>query len=341
MEETVKKNPMDDVMKDLKDGITNLFESENYRNYLDVMSKFYNYSFNNNMLIAMQRPDATRIASYTAWKEEFKRNVKKGEKGINIIAPVVRKEKVEKQKYDPEKKKYVYDENGNPVMETKERTKTTFKVVKVFDVSQTEGKPLPEIVRKLEGAVDNINEVLSVLGEVSPVPIRVGRVNGNANGYYSGKDKEIVIRDDLSDIQSIKTCVHEIAHAMLHDKDILDKARLPLPDARTREVQAESVAYAVCRHFGIDSSDYSFGYIASWSRDKELSELKVSMNTIRYTAGRIIGAMEKELFPEKELHQDREEENSKEYEKPKTFGNNECKTDDRKFYKNSTYKRSK
>lgn len=300
MEELIKKNPMNDVMKDLEEGVANLFDSENYKNYLNVMSKFYNYSFNNNLLIAMQRPDATHIASYTAWKEEFGRNVRKGEKGISIIAPVITKELVEKQKYDYKTKKPLYDENGNPVMEKKEQTKTTFRVTKVFDISQTEGKELPEIVHKLNGTTENANEMISVLGMVSPVSIRVGNTGSSANGYYSSKDKEIVIRDGLSDTQTIKTCVHEISHAMLHDKDLLDKARLPIPDARTREVQAESIAYAVCRHFGIDSSDYSFGYIASWSKDKELSELKTSMNTIRFTANKIISKVEKELFPEKE-----------------------------------------
>ena len=289
-----------DVMKELEEGVTNLFESNTYKNYLDVMSKFYNYSFNNNLLIAMQRPDATRIASYTAWKEEFGRNVKKGEKGINIIAPVMTKELMEKQKNDPKTNKPLFDENGNPVMEKKEYTKTTFRVVKVFDISQTEGKELPEILHKLNGTTENANEMLNVLGMISPVPLRVGNISGSANGYYSSKNKEIVIRDGLSDVQSIKTCVHEISHAMLHDRDLLDKARLPLPDARAREVQAESIAYAVCKHFGIDTSEYSFGYIAGWSKDKELSELKTSMNTIRYTANKIINQVEKELFPEKE-----------------------------------------
>lgn len=323
MEKAVKINPMDGVMKELEDGVKDLFESGNYKEYLDVMSRFYNYSFNNNLLIAMQRPDATHVASFTAWKEEFGRNVKKGEKGIHIIAPVIKKEIVEKQKFDPKTKKPLYDDKGNPVMEAKEKTKTVFRVVNVFDISQTAGKELPEIAKRLEGDVENVNEVLSALGEISPVPIRFGKVGGQSNGYYSGKNKEIVIRENLSDSHCIKTCIHEISHALLHDKDHLDKVHLPLPDARTREVQAESIAYVVCRHFNIDSSDYSFGYIASWSKDKELDELKASMNTIRYTASSIIRGMEKELYPQKDLTDEQEEtkQNTPSGKEHKTYNN--------------------
>ena len=279
----------------LEQGITELFDSERYKEYLRVMSKFHNYSFNNTLLIAMQKPDASLIAGFTAWKNQFQRNVKKGEKGIKIIAPSPFKIKQETEKIDPQTQKPVIGRDGKPVTEEKEITIPAYKVVSVFDVSQTEGKELPDIaVDALTGDVEQYSDFFTALEKTSPVPIGFEKIEGGAHGYYHLEDKRIALDEGMSELQTLKTAIHEIAHAKLHDIDLNapKDAQQPRVDRRTREVEAESVAYTVCQHYGLDTSDYSFGYVAGWSSGRELAELKSSLETIRSAAADIINSID-------------------------------------------------
>ena len=282
----------------LEQGIKELFDSDRYKEYLRVMSKFHNYSFNNTLLIAMQKPDASLVAGFQSWKNNFKRNVVKGEKGIKILAPSPFKIKQEMEKIDPATQKPVIGADGKPVKEEKEITIPAFKVVSVFDVSQTEGKELPDIaVDMLTGDVERFKDVFAALKKTSPVPIGFEKIEGNSHGYYHLEEKRIAIDEGMSEIQTIKTAIHEIAHAKLHDIDpnAPQEEQTDRPDRRTREVQAESVAYAVCQHYGLDTSDYSFGYVAGWSSGRELDELKSSLETIRSTAAEIINSIDEHL----------------------------------------------
>ena len=279
----------------LEQGITELFDSERYKEYLRVMSKFHNYSFNNTLLIAMQKPDASLIAGFTAWKNQFQRNVKKGEKGIKIIAPSPFKIKQETEKLDPQTQKPVIGRDGKPVTEEKEITIPAYKVVSVFDVSQTEGKELPDIaVDALTGDVEQYSDFFAALEKTSPVPIGFEKIEGGAHGYYHLEDKRIALDEGMSELQTLKTAIHEIAHAKLHDIDLNapKDEQQPRVDRRTREVEAESVAYTVCQHYGLDTSDYSFGYVAGWSSGRELAELKSSLETIRSAAADIINSID-------------------------------------------------
>ena len=282
----------------LEQGIKELFDSNRYKEYLRVMSKFHNYSFNNTLLIAMQKPDASLVAGFQSWKNNFKRNVVKGEKGIKILAPSPFKIRQEMEKIDPETQKPVIGADGKPVKEEKEITIPAFKVVSVFDVSQTEGKELPDItVDMLTGDVEHFKDVFAALEKTSPVPIGFEKIEGNSHGYYHLEEKRIAIDEGMSELQTIKTAIHEIAHAKLHDIDpnAPKEKQADRPDRRTREVQAESVAYAVCQHYGLDTSDYSFGYVAGWSSGRELDELKSSLETIRSTAAEIINSIDEHL----------------------------------------------
>ena len=282
----------------LEQGITELFESERYREYLQVMSKFHNYSFNNTLLIAMQKPDASLVAGFSAWKNTFKRNVVKGEKGIKIIAPSPFKIKQEVEKIDPQTQQPVIGRDGKPVTEEKEVTIPAYKVVSVFDVSQTEGRELPNIgVDMLTGDVEQYRDFFAALEKTSPVPISFEEIAGGAHGYYHLEEKRIAIDEGMSEIQTLKTAIHEIAHAKLHDIDLNapKEEQGDRPDRRTREVQAESVAYTVCQHYGLDTSDYSFGYVAGWSSGRELAELKASLETIRSAAAEIINGIDAQL----------------------------------------------
>ena len=278
----------------LEQGITELFDSERYKEYLRVMSKFHNYSFNNTLLIAMQKPDASLVAGFSAWKNNFGRNVMKGQKGIKIIAPSPFKIKQEMEKIDPHTQKPVIGKDGKPVTEEKEITIPAYKVVSVFDVSQTEGRELPDIaVDELTGDVDRYKDFFAALEKTSPVPIGFEKIEGGAHGYYHLEDKRIAIDEGMSELQTLKTAIHEIAHAKLHDIDLnAPKDEQPRVDRRTREVEAESVAYTVCQHYGLDTSDYSFGYVAGWSSGRELSELKSSLETIRSAAAEIINSID-------------------------------------------------
>ena len=292
----------------LEQGITELFDSERYKEYLRVMSKFHNYSFNNTLLIAMQKPDASLIAGFTAWKNQFQRNVKKGEKGIKIIAPSPFKIKQETEKIDPQTQKPVIGRDGKPVTEEKEITIPAYKVVSVFDVSQTEGKELPDIaVDALTGDVEQYSDFFAALEKTSPVPIGFEKIEGGAHGYYHLEDKRIALDEGMSELQTLKTAIHEIAHAKLHDIDLNapKDEQQPRVDRRTREVEAESVAYTVCQHYGLDTSDYSFGYVAGWSSGRELAELKSSLETIRSAAADIINSIDGHIA---ELQKQREAE---------------------------------
>ena len=292
----------------LEQGIKELFDCDRYKEYLRVMSKFHNYSFNNTLLIAMQKPDASLVAGFQSWKNNFKRNVVKGEKGIKILAPSPFKIKQEMEKIDPATQKPVIGADGKPVKEEKEITIPAFKVVSVFDVSQTEGKELPDIaVDMLTGDVERFKDVFAALEKTSPVPIGFEKIEGNSHGYYHLEEKRIAIDEGMSELQTIKTAIHEIAHAKLHDIDpnAPKEEQADRPDRRTREVQAESVAYAVCQHYGLDTSDYSFGYVAGWSSGRELDELKSSLETIRSTAAEIINSIDEHL---QEIQKERDKE---------------------------------
>ena len=289
---------MKEITDRLEQGITELFDSERYKEYLKVMSRFHNYSFNNTLLIAMQKPDASLVAGFTAWKNNFQRNVIKGEKGIKIIAPSPFKVKQQMEKIDPHTRKPVMGKDGKPVMEEKEVTIPAYKVVSVFDVSQTEGKELPDIaVDELTGDVDRYKDFFIALEKTSPVPIGFEKITGGAHGYYHLEDKRIAIDEGMSELQTLKTAIHEIAHAKLHDIDLNapKDEQQPRVDRRTREVEAESVAYTVCQHYGLDTSDYSFGYVAGWSSGRELAELKGSLETIRSTAAEIINSIDEHI----------------------------------------------
>lgn len=301
-----KPNPREKVKEltdKLEQGLQDLFDSERYTEYLRVMSKFYRYSANNNLLIAMQRPDASLVAGYGDWQKKFHRHVKRGEHGIKILAPCPISRTVEAEKINPATNKPEIGPDGKPVTVTQEATIAAFRVVTVFDVSQTDGEPLPTLgVNELTGDVEQYNAFFEALKRVSPVPIAFEDIQSKAKGYYHLKDKRIAIQRDMSEIQTIKTAIHEITHAKLHaiDKDTPLSER---KDNNTREVEAESVAYTVCQRFGIDTSDYSFAYVAGWSSDRNAKELKASMETIRKTAGELITGIEAQF---QELLQQRE-----------------------------------
>ena len=303
---------MKEITDRLEQGIQDLFESDRFKEYLQVMSKFHNYSFNNTLLIAMQKPDATLIAGYNSWKNLFGRQVSRGAKGIKVIAPSPYKVKKEIDKIDPKTQKPVTDKNGKPVKEETEVTVPAFKVVSVFDVSQTEGKELPSIgVDELTGDVEQYADFFKATEQASPAPVGFEKIESGAKGYYSQTNKRIAINEGMSELQNLKTLIHEIAHAKLHDIDLNAPAKeqADRPDRRTREVQAESIAYAVCQHYGLDTSDYSFSYVAQWSSGRELAELKASLETIRSTASELIKDIDKnfaELTKDKEQTQAQE-----------------------------------
>jgi antirestriction protein ArdC len=283
------KDKLKEITGKLEAGIKGLFDSGQYAAYLKTLSKFHNYSFNNCILIAMQRPDATHIAGYTAWQQNFKRQVMKGEKGIKIIAPSPYKMRKEQEQIDPTSGSVVVGKDGKPLMEEVEVKVPAFKIATVFDISQTDGEPLPEIgVNELTGDVDKYSDFFKALEKSSPVPISIEEIASGAKGYYEQVDKRIAIQGGMSELQTLKTAIHEIAHARLHDIDKNAPKDVPRPDRDTREVEAESVAFTVCAHYGLDTSDYSFGYIAGWSGDKEMDALKQSLETIRTEAGAII-----------------------------------------------------
>ena len=292
---------MKEITDRLETGIQELFDSDRYKAYLTTMAKFHNYSFNNTLLIAMQ--GGQLVAGFNKWKDTFHRTVKKGEKGIKILAPAPYKVKQKMEKLD-EQGKPILDKDGKPLTEEKTVQIPAFKVVSVFDVSQTEGEPLPSIaVNELSGSVQDYQDFFKALEQSSPVPIGFEGIEGGAHGYFHLLDNRIAIQEGMSQLQTIKTAIHEIAHAKLHAIDPDDPEQANRPDSRTREVQAESVAYAVCQHYGLDTSEYSFGYVAGWSSGRELAELKASLEIIRSAAHELISALDEHLA---ELRQQRE-----------------------------------
>ena len=286
---------MKEITDRLETGTQELFESERYKAYLTTMSKFHSYSFNNTLLIAMQ--GGQLVAGYNKWRDDFHRNVKKGEKAIKILAPAPFKAKKEVQKLDAQGRP-VMGKDGKPVTEVQEIQVPAFKIVSVFDVSQTEGEPLPSIgVEELTDSVERYGEFFKALEQTSPVPIGFEDIPGGSHGYYHLTEKRIAIQEGMSELQTLKTAIHEIAHSKLHaiDPEAPAIEQADRPDSRTREVQAESVAYAVCQHYGLDTSDYSFGYVAGWSSGKDLKELKASLETIRTTAHELITTIDGHL----------------------------------------------
>lgn len=289
----VQGKDMDSIMQSLESGVEELFTSNRYQEYLKTMAKFHNYSFNNTMLIAMQRPDATLVTSYKNW-QSMGRQVMKGEKGITIIAPAPYKKMKEKEVLD-ENQRPIMGTDGKPKTEKVEVTVPHFKAVTVFDIAQTSGEPIQTLAPELlTAAVQDFDSFMQAIQKISPVPIRFDEIDGNANGYYHNADKEIVIKKGLSESQTLKTAIHETAHAKLHDKEIMESLGVE-KDRLTKEVEAESVAYCVCSSFGLDTSDYSFPYIAGWSSSREMKEMKASMDVIRKTAGEMIDQLTEEL----------------------------------------------
>lgn len=276
----------------LEKGVKDVFQSDKYKQFLNVMAKFPRYSVNNTMLIMMQRPDAQLCQSFTGWKQ-MGRYVKKGEKGISILAPAPYKIEREQTKLD-EKGRPVFDADGEPVKEKVEVTIRAFKVVKTFDLSQTDGKELPTIgPSELMGNIEGYPKLLQALQEISPVPVSFELIDGDAKGFYHLEDKKIVVQDGMSEVQTIKTLLHEMAHQKLHDKDNVPEAKDISRNGK--EVEAESVAYVVCQHYGINTSDYSFSYVAGWTEGKETPELKASLDKIRQTASEFIYQIDQKM----------------------------------------------
>ena len=285
----------------IEQGIKELFESEKYMRYLSVMSRFHRYSVNNTMLIYMQKPDATLVAGYNKWKNQFERHVKRGEHGITIIAPTPFKKKIEEQKLDPDTKVPMLDQDGKVIMEEREVEIPMFRPVKVFDVSQTDGKPLPELASTLSGSVQNYEAFMEALRRSAPVPLSVEPMAANMDGYFSPDQQRIAIRTGMSEVQTVSAAVHEIAHSKLHNYAQVqeeaaragDKEPPKKKDRNTEEVEAESISYAVCQYFGIQTGENSFGYIANWSQGKELPELRASLETINKAAGELIADIDR------------------------------------------------
>ena len=291
-----EKQKVKEITDRLEESLKELFEGEKYKSYLNTMSKFHNYSANNIQLIEMQCPDATYVAGYKAWQKNFERHVNRGERGIRILAPSPYKIKEEQEKIDPVTNEPVLDRDGMPVVEEVEIKIPAFRVVTVFDYSQTDGKELPGLgVSELQGNVERYRDFMEALARVSPVPIRYEGMEGDRKGYFIDLNHPIAIKEGMGEAQTAKTGVHEVAHAKLHAKEIEQETGIA-KDRETKEVEAESIAYTVCQHFGIDTSDYSFGYIAGWSSGKEMPELKSSLDTIRRTSSELIKGIEAQLL---------------------------------------------
>ncbi len=329
------ENPADkmkEITDRLEQGIADVFESERYAEYLRTMSKFHNYSFNNTLLIAMQ--GGNLVKGFRQWEKEFDRHVKPGEKAIKILAPAPFTVKKQMEKIDPETRKPVIDKDGKPITEEQEIKIPAFKVVSVFDVSQTEGKELPDIsVNELMGDVNQYKDFFTALEKTSPFDIAFESMDDSTKGRCNYEERRIVINEGMSELQNIKTAIHEIAHATLHDTDRDAPER---PDRRTREVQAESVAYTVCQYYGLDTSDYSFGYVAGWSSGRELAELKSSLETIRSTAATLIDTIDghfaeiqKEQHMEQPISEKSEEQEQKITPEPPQTGQPQNKVEQR------------
>lgn len=299
-EKQSNKERIKEITAGIEKGIKELFESDRYRNYLTTMSRFHKYSLNNVMLIHAQKPDATLVAGFNKWKRSFGRHVKKGEKGIQILAPTPYKIKVDREKLDPDTKLPMLDDEGKPITEEKEVTIPMFKVVSVFDVSQTDGKPLPQISFTLTGDVAQYEVFMEALRRTSQVPITIKPMEPGMDGYFHLTKQEIFLREGMSQVQTVCAAIHEMAHSRLHNYEKMteladDGETILAPeekDRNTEEVEAESISYAVCQYFGIETADNSFGYIATWSQGKELKELRASLETINKASSELISGIE-------------------------------------------------
>lgn len=302
------KERLQEITDILKDGVKDVFASDKYKEYLSVMSKFHKYSFRNTLLILMQKPDAAMVAGYSAWKTKFKRQVKRGETGISIIAPSPYKTQQEIPLLDKYTNLPMYDTDGKLLMQKVDVTIPMYKVTTVFDVSQTDGEPLPQLgVDELQGDVMNYENMFKALEKISPVPIAFENIEGGAKGYFHHEEKRIAIQENMSELQTLKTAIHELAHAKLHDISPDELKEIPpeeRKDSHTKEVEAESVAFTVCMRYGLDTSDYTFGYVAGWSSNKEAPELESSLATIQKTADEIISGIDEQLA---ELNKDKEQ----------------------------------
>lgn len=288
------KDRLKEITDSIEKGIKEVFESGKYAEYLQVMSRFHNYSFNNTLLIYMQKPDATLVAGFNKWKDKFGRSVNKGEKGIKIIAPTPYKKKIEKDVLDPDTQLPMRDENGKIIKEEKEISIPSFRPVTVFDVSQTSGRELPTLASDLNGKVENFEMLKEAISRSAPVPVSFKPLRPDIDGYFSPKKQEIVIREGMSEVQTVCAMIHESAHAKLHNPANIPEAEEAKKLTRSdEEVQAESIAYTVCAYFGIETGENSFGYLASWSRSKELKELKASLDIINKTSSELITDIEK------------------------------------------------
>lgn len=300
MNNGTKTDKIKEITDQLEQGIQDLFNSKQYINWLHTMSKFHDYSLRNTLLICFQKPDATLVAGYSAWQKQFGRQVQKGAKSIRILAPTPYKKEVEIEKIDPLTKKPMLDANGKPVIETQEVIRPAFKVVNVFDVSQTEGRELPSIgVDELTGSVQEYETFFEALRQACPVPIEFEQIESKAKGYYHQQERRIAIQEGMSQSQTIKTAIHEMAHQRLHaikTENGGDSKNMPHQSRSSKEVEAESVAYTICQHYGIDTSDYSFAYIAGWSKNKDMAELKASLKIIRDTACEMITDIDEKIF---------------------------------------------
>ena len=298
-----EKQKVQELTDKLERGLAELFNSDSYKSYLSTMSKFHNYSFNNTLLIAMQKPEASLVAGYNAWQKNFGRHVNKGEKAIRILAPVPYKIKEEREKVDPITQEIMIDRDSNPQKEEVEITIPAFRAVSVFDVSQTDGKPITELeAKELLSDVEGYQDMIHAVEAVSPVPIEMEEIAGESKGYFDREARRIAVQENMSESQTLKTMIHEVAHSMLHNKEV-EQEEQERKDRNTKEVEAESIAYTVCQHFGVDTSEYSFGYIAGWSSGRDTKELKSSMDTIRRTASELITGIEEQL---EEIRKDRE-----------------------------------
>lgn len=298
-----RKDELEKISKQLEDGIKDVYKSERYKDYLTTMSKFHKYSYRNSLLIMMQNPAATCVAGYKAWQKNFNRNVKKGEKGIQILAPTPVHVEKEMDKLDPDTGKPILDSDGNKVKEVVDVIIPRFKPVYVFDIAQTEGEPLPQLANELKGNIREYDDFITALKSVSPFKVEFEDIRNGSKGYCSPIQHKIAIKEGMSQIQTVKTMIHEITHADLHVDN-----ELRIPDGaerRTEEVEAESVAFIVCSHYGIDTSDYSFGYIAAWSSNKELEELGRSLASIQKQSSDLIDRIDAKLL---ELNRQRENE---------------------------------
>ena len=287
-EKQSSRDRLKEITASIEDGIKELFQSESYAQYLQTMSRFHHYSVNNQVLIHMQKPDATLVAGFNKWKNQFGRNVIKGEHGIKIIAPTPFKKKIEQEKLDPDTQLPMLDEDGKIITEEKTIQIPMYKPVTVFDVSQTEGKPLPQLAHDLSGNVANYDVFMEALRRSSPVPISIEVMRGGMDGYFDLEHQDIAIRKGMSEVQTVSAVIHEMAHALLHNRTKDTEEKTPEISRSTEEVQAESISYAVCAYYGIATGENSFGYIASWSKDKTLPELRESLEVISKTADGLI-----------------------------------------------------